>query len=81
MYFVAGAATTEIHLSEKPSKAKQPHPTWQLKIFFPVGAKNLTSMLQQDSRTRFETAVAILHSVCTPWLWSSALQGPILLVK
>lgn len=59
MFFtVAGA--TEIRLSDKPSKAKQPHPTWQLEVFFPAGAENLTSVLQQDSRTRSETA-AKLH--------------------
>jgi len=72
MFFAAGV--TEIHLSEKPSKAKQLHPTWQLKIFFPVGTENLTSMLQQDSRTRSATAAAMLHptpsllGVCGPLL-------------
>lgn len=59
MFFFAVTGATEIYLSEKPSKAKQPHPTWQLKVFFPVGAQNLTSMLQQDSKTSFETAVKL----------------------
>lgn len=38
--FVAADVATEIHPSEEPSKAKQPHPTWQLKVFFPAGAEN-----------------------------------------